>query len=77
MGGGLSWASPPFWKAGEEEEDGGGGRGRAVLWVERAPTLGVVAGLEQVMLQWGRRRGRQGQGEPSPGGETRCQSDPV
>lgn len=73
MGGGLSWASPPFWKAGEEEVDGG----LAVLWVERAPTSGVVAGLEQVMLQWGRRRGRQGQGEPSPGGETQCQSDQV
>lgn len=51
--------------------------GRAVLWVERAPTPGVVAGLEQVMLQWGQRRGRQGQGEPSPGGATQCQSDPV
>ena len=67
MGGGLSWVSPPSWKAGEEGEDGGAGEGEAVLWVETVPTPGVVSGLEQVMLQWRWGRGRQRQGEPSPG----------
>lgn len=38
-----------------------------MLWVETVPSPGVVAGLEQVMLQWGRGKGRQEQGEPSPG----------
>lgn len=75
MGGGAELGKPTFL----EGRRGGSGWGGwvAVLWVERAPTPGVVAGLEQVMLQWGRGRGRQGQGEPSPGGETQCQSDPV